>query len=199
MINSYLQYLQEGYLLSDKTISVNLDQFIEGHNKKLLIMGNTGSGKTTLAEHLAKKYKVKWKCIDSMYFRMRYDIPETEEISERKKRLKQKVQSKVIELLKNNERMIIEGWDLSEIYKEQPKNRHLILKQSMIVLGISALKAGIRAGIRNKNREGGEGWKELYWMTKINFKELEPVLKMLRKDIKRMPNGFVKEFKIPKL
>ena len=35
MINSYLQYIQEGYLFSDKTISVNLDKFESGENKKL--------------------------------------------------------------------------------------------------------------------------------------------------------------------
>jgi len=50
MINEYLQQIQEGYLFSDKTISVNLDDFESGKNNKLIVVGVLGSSKSTVGE-----------------------------------------------------------------------------------------------------------------------------------------------------
>ena len=58
MLEEYLNQIQEGYLFSDKTISVNLKHFEQLGEHKLLIVGVLGSGKTSLGEYLAKKYKV---------------------------------------------------------------------------------------------------------------------------------------------
>jgi len=71
MIDKYLNSIQEGYVLSDKTISINLSKFQSGIKKKLLVLGVSGSGKTTLGEKLAKQLKVKWISIDSLYWRIK--------------------------------------------------------------------------------------------------------------------------------
>lgn len=192
--------LNEGYVLSDKTLAVNLDDFESGKKKKLLIVGTSGSGKSTLGEKLAKKYKVKWLSLDFMWWRLRQkhfkNAPKTEE-TERK--LIEKVIQFTFQLLKSNERMIIEGVDLLNIYSEKPEHRKLINSQPMIIFGLSSLRAGIRAGMRNKDRKGGEGWKELYLMAKFNMKHIEPSLKLLRNDIRKNSKNIIKEFEIPKL
>ena len=71
MLESYLQHIQEGYLFSDKTISVNLNDFESGKKNKLIVVGVMGSGKTTIGEHLSKKYKVKWISVDSFWWRLK--------------------------------------------------------------------------------------------------------------------------------
>ena len=64
--------INEGYIFSDKTISIDLDKFESGEKDKLFIMGLSGTGKSTLGEYLAKKYNVKF--IDMDYFN---DSPES--------------------------------------------------------------------------------------------------------------------------
>ena len=56
IIENYLQNIQEGYIFSDKTISIDLDKFISGESNKLIIAGLSGGGKTTLCRYLAEKY-----------------------------------------------------------------------------------------------------------------------------------------------
>jgi ABC-type proline/glycine betaine transport system ATPase subunit len=51
------QQIQERYLLSDHTISIDLDKFESGESRKLVIAGLSGAGKSTLGRYLAEKYK----------------------------------------------------------------------------------------------------------------------------------------------
>ena len=196
MIDPITQYiLNEGYLLSDKTVSVNLSKFQSRKNNKLLIIGTSGSGKTTLGEILSKRYKVKWISIDSLYWRMKQKyFKDNDNMKGIEPELKEKVRKEVIKYLKSNERLIMEGIDLVELYIEEPKYRKLILNQSMIILGLSSLRAGIRAGIRNKKRED-EGWMTYYWMVKFNFKRIEPLIKRFRKDVMNIPTSDIEEYK----
>jgi len=60
MIDEYLDYIQEGYISTDKTIAVDLDKFESGESNILLIDGISGAGKTTLGKKLAKKYRCKY-------------------------------------------------------------------------------------------------------------------------------------------
>lgn len=197
MLEQYLATIQEGYLLSDKTISVDLDKFESGKANKLLIIGTAGSGKSTLAEYLSKKYKTKWINIDVMWWRLRQkyfkNAPETDE-TERK--LIKKVIEFTIQSLKSNERLIIEGVDLLNIYHEKPEYRKLIINQPIIIFGLSSLRAGIRAGMRNKkrNEEKGGHMKFMYWMVKFNIRHVEDSLQMVRKDIKKLANADIKEY-----
>ncbi len=80
MIDSYLGYLIEGYVLSDKDLSVNLDKFEDGSMKKLLIFGPCGSGKSTTGRVLSKKYNVPFLEIDHMYWGKRYKNEEEAEL-----------------------------------------------------------------------------------------------------------------------
>jgi len=194
ILERYLQSLEEGYIFSDKTISVNLSQFESGEKNKLLVIGLSGSGKTILAEKLADRYKTKWISIDSWYWRLRKKYFGDGQVD--KKELYKRVHEEIIGWLSNKERLIIEGIDLLDIYIDEPEYRKLINTQPMIILGTSALKSGIRAAERNKNREGGEGWKEFYWMIRWNMASLEPRLKRFKEDIIKIPNVEIKEFKL---
>jgi Cdc6-like AAA superfamily ATPase len=169
MLNQYLESLQEGYIFSDKTISINLDDFEKGTISTLFIIGNSGSGKTTLTNHLSKKYKTEVVYTDNDF-------------------------RDINNLVKNSKRIIIEGVDLLWFY---PKNKQLMLNQSMIIFGTSALKGAIKAAIRNK--EDGMPWKRMIKLFKINFQNIEKRLKVLRKDVVKMPNIDIKEFTVPKL
>jgi energy-coupling factor transporter ATP-binding protein EcfA2 len=195
----YLLALQEGYILSDKTVSVDLAQFESGEQNKLLIVGTAGSGKTTLSEKLAKKYKVKWIGIDYMWWRLRQkyfkDAPKSD-ATERK--LIKKVIEFTMESIKSNERLIIEGVDLLNIYSEVPEFRKVIIRNPMIVFGMSALRAGIRAGLRNMKRDDEDkgDWRVLYWMPRFNLKHIEPSLKMLRRDISHNSDRDIQEYKL---
>lgn len=59
IIDEYLNQIQEGYILTDKSFSVDLKKFESGQSKILLIDGISGAGKSTLGKKLAKKYKCK--------------------------------------------------------------------------------------------------------------------------------------------
>jgi len=183
MINKYLNYLTEGYIFSDKTLSINLNKFESGQINKLLIFGPCGSGKSTIGRILSKKYNVPLQEIDHMYWGKRYKFEDEAELprKERKKQI-EVVRSKLMKMLSDNKKMIIEGVDWIDIYKEHKNFRPTMLKQSMIVLGLSSWKAGWRAGKRNIQH--GENWTELYKMTKVNYQYLEKYLKKIRNDIK---------------
>ena len=164
--------LNEGYLLSDKTISVNLKDFESGKKNKLLIIGLLGSGKTSLGEYLLKKYKVSEFHSD---------------------------ESGVIKAIKNPKRMIIEGSGIASLYKEKPELRKLILIQPMILIGMSAIKAGYKADKRDgtvfktvKNK------KDMYYFIRQNLSYFQKAMSILRKDVMKLPNAIIKEFKIPK-
>lgn len=198
MIDPITKYrLQEGYLLSDKTISVNLKDFVSRKNNKLIIVGVMGSGKTTIGEKLAKKWKVKWYSIDSFWWRLKQkhfkDKPDYQSLSEKEKeQLNKLFEIEVFKILKSNNRAIIEGINLIE-----SQYRKLILKQSMIILGVSSILAGIRAGKRNMDRGDDDGtWRLLYWMAIENMKSIEPIINKLRKEVKSIPNMDIQEYKI---
>ena len=217
MIDPITQYmLSEGYVFDDKTIAVNLYEFESGKKNKLLLIGHMGAGKTTWAEFLSKneaymvngryparKPRVKWQGIDYLYwtlFKKHFRSKGLKQTDpEVKKELIKLVRKEVIKLLKSNERIILEGVDFIDLYREAPEYRKLILSQPMILIGLSALRAGIRGGIRNMGRGDGEGWRELYWMTQINMKEFESTFKMMRRDAKSLPNAVVEPYKIPSL
>lgn len=173
MLSEYLDYLNEGYLFSDKTISVNLDDFASGKKNNLLILGVSGAGKTTIGKKLADKYNAK-------LFKADEDFRSV---------------SHIADTIKSNKRTIIEGIDLVVMYDNE-KYRKLILNQSMIVMGKAALKGGIQAGIRNKKQ--GMSSKEILRLVKINFKWIEKPLKKLRKELQLKYGDKVKEFSLEK-
>jgi hypothetical protein len=173
ILKDYLYNLQEGYFFGDKTISVNLEDFENGIKKKLLIVGLAGSGKTTLGEFLVKKYEVGTF------------------ISDTGKGLKAALRNK-------STRMIIEGAQLLRIYNEEPEFKPIIINSALIVIGLSALKAGWRADRRDSTLPGkAKDWKDSFYFTRLNF-SYQHYLSSLRKDIMKLPNARIEEYKIPK-
>ena len=173
MLEQYLFDIQEGYLLSDKTISVNLKDFVSGKSKKLLIIGVPGSGKTSIGEYLVKKYKVSEFVSDTDWRTMMKGIT-------------------------NSKRTIVEGAGLADLYYGEQTWRDLIIDKPMILMGMSALKAGLRADKRDgmgpttvKNK------KDTYYFMRKNLGYWQKVFNYLRKDVMKIPGADIKEFKVP--
>lgn len=170
-LENYLELLQEGYLLSDKTISVDLDEFENRKKDKLLIIGVCGSGKTSLGAHLAKKYKADFFS----------DQPGIEKA------------------LENPKRMIIEGAELAILFKQKPEIRPKILDKPMIIMGMSAIKAGLRADRRDGTVPGTtKDWRDIYYFIRHNLKTFQKHINFLRKEVMKKPGTKIKEFKVPK-
>ena len=185
MLNTQLDYIQDGYIFSDKTLSINLDKFENKQIKKLLIFGPCGSGKSTIGRILSKKYNVPLLETDTMYWKMRQNAAKSGLPRKERKEMIKDVEAKLIKMLSNNKRMIIEGVDWIKIYKKNINLKPLLLKQGMIILGLSALKGAIRAGKRNATYEPDNNrWSETLGMGKINFNILEKTLKQIRNDVK---------------
>jgi len=194
MITKYLNFLTEGYVFSDKNLSVNLDKFESGEVNKLLIFGPCGSGKSTIGRKLSKKYNVPLVEIDRLFWGKRYKFEDEAELP-RKERDKQieAVHKKLIKLLYDNKKLIIEGVNWLEIYLQYPNHRPTMLNQSMIILGMSSITAGLRAGKRNtKYKDDKNKWDESFNMIKVNYKYIEKPLKMIRNDVK----DIAKEYEI---
>ncbi len=178
-INKYLEHLQEGYFLSDKTISVNLYKFENGESNKLLIVGVLGSGKTTLANLLLKKYKV------SNF------VSDTSSDGSFKK---------MIKALKDNKRTIIEGSQITTMYIKFPQYRELILKQPMIIIGMSAIKAGLKADQRDGTTLlGAKNKRDIYYFIRKNLSHFQKKFNYFRKDVMKIPNVKIEEYKLPKI
>ena len=173
MIDEYLSYLQEGYLLSDRTVSVNLQDFVSGEKNKLIIVGVPGSGKTSLGQHLAKKYKANL-------------VSDTEH----------KIMMKG---LTDNKRTIIEGAGLTILYKKYPYTRQLIINTPMIILGMSAIKAGLRADERDGTVPGiAKKRSEIYYFVRNNLTTFQRALNRLRKDLMKLPDTNIERYDPPK-
>lgn len=209
MLNKYLNYIQEGYLFSDKTISIDLDKFESGEINKLIIIGLSGAGKTTLGNHLSKQYKcqllstdvcMKKKMTEEDY---RYFLMPK---STKDKNLWKKYYNLCFKpSLLSNEKLILDG-PFYQPYHLCPETRTLINKYPVIILGKSALKAvwdrsfRILATNKRNNKE-----KTLFGKIDmirrgiiLNFKQLEPQINFFRKERIKISND-IKEFKVSKI
>jgi GTPase SAR1 family protein len=173
MLEEYLHYIQEGYILSDKTISVNLDDFESGKKNKLIIIGLCGSGKTSLGEYLVKKYKVKNFISDKPW-------PITKAG------------------LLSPKRTILESAGFIWMVHE-PKWKKIVISNPMILIGMSAIKAGIRADRRDGTIPGvAKDKKDIYYFVRSNFIDFQRRFNKLRKEIINIPGAKIKEYTIPK-
>ena len=166
------QYILEGYIFSDKNISINLSKFESGKENKLIIIGVPGSGKTSLGRYLAKKYKVQEFISDDSW-------PNTKKG------------------LLNNKRTILEGAGFVWLVHE-PKWKDIVISKSIIFLGMSAIKAGLRADLRDGMIPGTvKDKRHTFHFIRSNFKDFQKRLNSLRKDALRQSGIDVKEYKIP--
>lgn len=167
--NNILTLINESYIFSNKTISVDLDKFESGEINKLLISGFSGSGKTVTGNYLSKKYNVPLYDTDTMEG------------------------SEFVELLSNNNKLIISGVKISKKYREDENVKPIIIKQSFIFLGKSALKAAFDGWNRNRKKENNKY--SLYDSIKDNFTRFYEREITLKTDRCNIPNSKIEEFK----
>jgi len=180
MLETYLQHIQEGYLLSDKTISVDLHKFESGKSNKLLIVGLIASGKSTLGWHLSKKYKVPVKSTD-----------ECESFASKTKGLDAFVEC-TRDMVKDKTRGIVEGIALVDLYTDSNKGGFGYKKElqsyPMIIIGRSVLSASVKAFQRN--------YKQWLLQTKINMTLGQKRIDMVRNHRTSMPGAIINEYKV---
>ncbi len=210
MINEYLEYLREGYLFNDKTISIDLDKFISGESNKLIIAGLSGGGKTTLGNYLSKKYKCNFNEIDecnkkNMTREEYYNFIMVKTSAEDPEIFKRFWVKCFKPALLSNKREVIEG-NLFQIYNLIPSTKPLINQYPVIILGKSALKAvwdrTQRTLRKQYAKEKYSNPKDRYEKYKrgviLNFKYLQKYLDQFRKE-RIKAGGDIQQFEIPKL
>jgi len=208
MIENYLQRIQEGRFFSDKTISIDLDKFINGESNKLIIAGLSGGGKTTLCRYLAGKYNAKCyetdDCSHSLtkeeieLFRtdeeFRKEKLDTPEITPVKKIFKKAYEKCIRPQVLSNKRYILEGgllWGAALLFSEIRKE---IEKYPVIIMGTSSLQASIRAITRSKK------WNDPYKIYRTYVKNFILLNRLLKEYTEQRikAGGDIKEFVIPK-
>lgn len=187
--------LTERYLMSGKTMSIDLDKFISGEYPKLIIAGLSGGGKSTLCRNLASKHKA--TCYESDL--CEDFLPALSASSEvfPKAILKRLFKSCIIPKLKTNKREILEGGLVWQNYWLFPEHRKLMAKIPTIVLGTSALESTLRL-IQRRKSVGKSAYdpKSLYRVYRRNFKYLEKALQEF-KNLRMKEGGSIEVFKLP--
>ncbi len=182
LINNYLNIIQEAYLFSDDTISIDLDKFESGESNKLLIIGFSGSGKSTLGKYLSKKYNCKYEELDECY---------KEPVSEKN------IQTDcILSILKNNKKSVVEGIGIIEVIDDLKNNKSInIYDFPVIILGKSSIKSAYYSVIRDISPFNMDNFKQVH---ELNFKLLPKLINQFKKErINKDSN--VQKFIIPKI
>lgn len=169
-LQSFLNQINESYIFSDETISVDLHKFENGETKKLLISGLSGSGKTSTAIILKERYNVDMFDTDSMTKEEIYQC-----------------------LTTNDKRMIVSGVGIARRYKEIEELRPVLLKQSFVFLGKSALKSAFDGWLRNRKKENNKF--SLFDSISDNFTKFYDREMQLKKDRCNVPDSIILSFK----
>lgn len=195
MITEYLSYLQEGYIFSDKTISVDLHKFENKDPKKLLILGLTGSGKSSLGRYLAKKYKVNLCGLDLAWNEFlgkdgRVD-PNVKGVS--KEEMHRIVWRKWKKMFESKDCHIVEGVNILDLYTD-PKLRSRLLSTPIIILGKSVLMSTIKGASKDKRMIV-----QFLRIAQTNLDHVEINVRKFRNARVKIPGAVVKPFEVPKL
>ena len=101
------QLVMEALVISDKPISIDLHKFESGEVDKLLLLGLSGSGKSTIAKQIASNYNAKVKDLDDCYWAVQH-------IDDKQKRKQEKIKC-IQEILKNGKRSVVEGTSILDL------------------------------------------------------------------------------------
>ena len=174
ILENIQKLIQEAYIFSDKTISVDLHKFESGEVDKLLISGLSGGGKTSTGNYLKDKYSV--------------PLIDTDDLND-----------ELNDLILSNKRCIISGIGIAKRYSgakvpehELNRMKQTILNSSFIFLGKSLLKSSFDGYLRNRKKENNPY--SLYDSIKINFNKFYKNEMQLRKDRCAVPQSVIKEF-----
>jgi hypothetical protein len=191
LLDKYINYIQEGYMISNKTISIDLDKFESGESNVLLIAGLPAAGKTTLGYKLEKKYNAKL---------VRSDWCLSEKLSIDKKKYKDPevcYRDSFNIALKSNKRYIIEGVLVYWSCIKEDNTLHSFFNQCKntptIILGTSVIKTFWRGWLREKDKESLR--EIIRWYLKNGIVG-NKVLNIFRKERLKVKSSDIKEFKI---
>jgi len=217
-ISTYLKCLQEGYILSDKTISVNIDKFENNNSKRMLVVGPSGGGKTFLSNILSKKYNAVPIDLDylSVHFRSflkrKYDEETINhmivelicKILKGDYRSIENGNSDILlfyKKLNSSNRHIFEGIYILTVYQENSECKDIILKTPMVIIGKSSLLSAIKAAIRDYKSRSVKGgiWKLFYLSILTNMKYFQKILNSLRSDVLSNKKNKIQELDLDKL
>jgi adenylate kinase family enzyme len=203
LIQQYLDYLQEGYVFSNKTVSIDLDKFISGEKKKLIIAGLSGSGKSTLCGYLAKKYKAECfetdRCGSKIVHKDKHFGAQNPPIKMLKEVFYEGWVKCIKPQLKTNKRQVVEGGMVWQGYLFFPEVRKEIRDYPIIILGHSALKSSFGVMQRlTKKHNLSYSIKKIPIVYARNFSLLSKMLDTFR-DKRISTGGDIQKFKLPKL
>jgi hypothetical protein len=139
------ELIQEGYLISDETISVDLHKFESGECNKLIISGLFGSEDG----HVGNQLSMKYNCICYTGFGILMEIALNPDYKKYPiKKISELYQKRIIKLLTNKERCIITGFSfIMSMINKSLNIIPIISKLSCIFVGDSILKTSWKIAI----------------------------------------------------
>ena len=191
MIDEYLDYIHEGYIISNKTIMIDFDKFIKGG--RLFIIGFSGSGKTGIAKAIEKKFRVKVCNLDSAWDRFGEPNVPTKAGDEWND-LQDDANKHMFEMIKDKRGCrVTEGIQL--IFPPLISHiKPMLMKEACIIMGKSALKSVVDATLRNKRKWDKPYIPSIRGALKVNTK-LYKRIENFRKERRRVSKT-IKRFEI---
>ena len=208
--------IHEGYILSEKDVKYQVEEFESGKVKTLFITGQSGSGKSTLGRKYAEDLKVPIYGLDEVISNYKYTDEQLKEIGQDlydyfqsdgsdfriSKRSEVRVplvnSKKFIEfILKRNSRCIVEGIHIFLLFSEDMLNIDKLKNSAILIKGTSGLKSAYRSVKRDYESDKKED-PNIKLKVCINFNYIknkiqdmikdEKNIKSLRKKVKSLEN-----------
>ena len=175
--------VHEGYILSEKDVKYQVDEFIEGKVKTLFITGHSGSGKSTLAHKYEKELGITCYMLDDIGWNDGFTDDQLKEYGKelydwfkgpgKKYRIQPGTKEKNEELEKNvvdwdsvqasadfikyilskNARCIVEGIEIFMALDEGKLKIEQFEKSAMIIKGTSGIKSVYRSTKRDSEED----------------------------------------------